>query len=309
MVNPLRFTPGSDPTEMIDAWLARPALRAMVEAYGGEWPDGSLLSRLEQLVEFSAVWDLRGGSSRLGINVASGPGRADRTLGWAQDLGLIQFAAPTRREVDAVLVLGGLVTGCVSRVEYLRDLLADGLVSTAHIALLGSFRGLQDQERSLVDEFAPGAETEVDVLMALAAHLDARPTEWELTVTGNPASAGALTELVGRRGGRPQTWLLAARSSDPDRRSANTADTYRLAADHLKFAAGTRLLIVTNQIYAFFQHWDAVRVLGLPFDVDLETIGTPPSSNRRTFGPEWYAQEVRSTLRSARDLAKAWTAR
>jgi hypothetical protein len=145
--------------------------------------------------------------------------------------------------------------------------------------------------------------------MALAAHLDPRPAEWELTTTGDPIAAPALAELVGHRGEQPQTWVFAARSSDPEHRPANTADTYRQAARHLAFGDGTRLLLVTTHIYATYQHWDAVRVLGLPYGVELETIGTPPSASRRVFTPDWYAQEVRSTLRSARDLAKAWAAR
>ncbi len=309
MTTPLSYEPGSDPTEMINEWLARPALRAMVEAFGGEWPEGGLETRLERLVEFSGVWDRRGGNSRLDITADSGlTERASQILGWAAELGLVDVAEPTRRDHDAALVLGGLVTGCVSRVEYLADLLKSGRVRAERIALLGSFRQLQDQEQELVDEVAAGAATEVDVLMALAAHLDPRPAEWELTTAGDPVAAPKLAELIGHRGEHPETWVFAARSSDPDHRPANTADTYRQAARHLEFGAGTRLLLVTTHIYATYQHWDAVRVLGLPYGVGLETVGTPPGASRRVFTPDWYAQEVRSTLRSARALATAWAA-
>ncbi|WP_308816395.1 hypothetical protein [Pseudonocardia alni] len=307
MTPPLRYQPGSDPTEMIEEWLARPALRAMVEASSGTWPSGGLQSRLDQLVEFSSVWDRRNGDSRLAITATERSyGQSEQVLGWAAALGLVDVAAPSGRDVDTALVLGGLVTGCVSRVDYLRDLMKNGRVHVEQIALLGSFRQLQDQERELADEVAPGATTEVDVLMALGADLDPRSASWDVTSTGDPVTDPRGAELAVHRGEQPSTWVFAARSSDPGARPANTADTYRQAASALRFGAGTRLLLVTTHIYATYQHWDAVRVLGLPLGVELETIGTPPGASRRVFSSDWYAQEVRSTLRSARALVMAW---
>lgn len=309
MVAPsLTYSPRSDPAAAVEAWVERPALRQMIEAFGFEWPAGDLSSRLEQLVDLSAVWDRRSGRSRLEIDDAGlDVELKSRLVGWAGELGLVDGAPPSAAHHDIVLVLGGLVTGCVSRVKHLADLIGRGEVRVPRIALLGSFRELKEAELALAGEVAPGARTEVEVLMAMADSLQPGGGRWHSEQRGDPLADPARAELVAGRGEDPQVVAFAAASGAPAERPANTADTYRQVATHLRFTAGTRVLIVTTHIYATYQHWDAVRILGLPYGVELETVGTPPAVSRRAFTPAWYAQEIRSTLRSGRDLVKART--
>src|SRR5262249_36171874 len=99
--------------------------------------------------------------------------------------------------------------------------------------------------------------------------------------------------------------LYAAKSGDPEQRAANTADTYRQFAADVNLGPQSRLLLITTHIYAPYQHMDAIRVLGLPTGVDIETVGLPPALSPRSFSAAWYLQEVRSTLRSAQLLLAA----
>lgn len=295
---------GDDPVEDVAEWAHRPALRELVELFGGTWPTGTLAEVLAYLVEFSNVWDLRGGGSRLDIAAdAWDDDRIKRVEYLAGQLGMTDPAAPTGGAYDVALVLGGLVTGCISRAEFLAALVRENRVAPGRIALLGSFRELQEKERELADTVDANARTEVALLKTIAATTFPHPGPWETESEGDPATSPRLASLVAHRPSKPETWVFAARSSEPENRPANTADTYQQAAGRFSFTRGARLLLVTTHIYARYQHWDAVRVLGRPFDLDIETIGTPPGDpSRRTFDAPWYTQEVRSTLRSAKAL-------
>ena len=55
-----RTKPGEE-RALIEDWINRPALRKLVEAFGGTWPTGTLEEIVARLVEFSEIWDYRAG--------------------------------------------------------------------------------------------------------------------------------------------------------------------------------------------------------------------------------------------------------
>ncbi|MFF8971149.1 hypothetical protein [Streptomyces sp. NPDC014995] len=293
-----------DPLTWVRDWAAAPALRELVEMFDGEWPArGSLRERLASLEAFSDVWDRRRGGSRLAIAEDDGTLPGDRILALAEELGMVEPAPVTGGHFDRVLILGGLSTGCRSRAEYAAGLLGRGAFSADEVCFMGSFRTLLEGEHADAREFAPDATTEVGMLRALADVEFPSADPWSITVDGDPGTAPRLAELRGERPGKPGVRLYAARSSDPAR-NANTADTYRQFARDVRLDAA-RVLLVTTHIYAPYQHMDAVRVLGLPFHSEVETIGTPPQLSRRVFDAPWYLQELRSTIRAAHALVVA----
>jgi hypothetical protein len=299
------FIPGHDPLDGIRQFIANPALRELVELSDGIWPQkDSLREQVAALVDFSDVWDRRKGGSRLDIVATSDDqALADRILACAGRLGLVDPQPPRGGHYDWLLILGGLATGCRSRTEFVTGLMADGAVTTDRVCLLGSFRELHEAERADAADFAPQATTEVGMLQALAEHAFPSPAPWHTEVEGDPAGRPRQAQLAAHREGKPALSVYAARSSDVQR-NANSADTYRQFADDTTLAGG-RLLLISTHIYAPYQHWDALRVLGLPYRVELETVGTPPAISRRVFDSAWYLQETRSALRSAAALIQA----
>lgn len=301
------YNSGDDPLEGTRRWLADPALRELVDMFDGEWPaeGGSLRQRAAALSDFSTAWDFRGvGGSRLDIkSTEEVQALSGRILPLVQQLAIVEPPPLRGGDFDWVLVLGGLATGCRSRTEYVSESLASGAISTRQLCLLGSFRELLDGERADAAEFAPQAKNEVGMLQALADFEFPSSEPWRIQIDGDPEKAPREAQLAGHRDSKPALSLYAARSSDPGR-NANSADTYRQFADAVGLDGG-RLLLVSTHIYAPYQHWDAVRVLGVPHHVEVETVGTPPSASRREFDAAWYLQEVRSALRSAAALAEA----
>ena len=104
--------------------------------------------------------------------------------------------------------------------------------------------------------------------------------------------------------------VVGAPSSEPGVRRANTPDTYAWFGRELaKLAGGERILVVTSDIYVRFQHADAMRMLALPFDVEIHAVGIQPGDVdprlQQTFAPHNYLQEIRSTIRALRALHEA----
>ncbi|SCF03512.1 hypothetical protein [Micromonospora mirobrigensis] len=294
----------------VRAWIASPPLRTLVGHFGGDWPAGDVSAVLAALDDFSARhWDFRQGRERPDAREpALDPATARLVLAAADALGLVRPTPPARPGYAHLLVLGGLAHACLRRTAYAAQL-ARRVEVTGEVAVLGSFRTLSpDESRLLADVGIPGCATEVDVLDAgvRAAFGVDTPTREEGEDADHPHRAWSSRTY--HRPGLPPVRVLAAPSSEPDRRRAHTADTQRFWAEHVRLRAGDPVLMVTAPIYVPFQHCDALRTLALPYGCGIDTVGVDPESAapvpvpEPTLTPGRYLQEIRSAIRSLRAL-------
>jgi hypothetical protein len=295
----------------VQAWVCSRSLRGLVRHFGGDWPAGDLAEVLRFLDDFSARhWDFRRGRERPearepDLDLAT----ATLVLDTAAALGLVDPAPPARSAYAHLVVLGGLAHACVRRVAYAAHLLRAGLTVRGEVAVLGSFRPLSEWERAtLADAGLPADETEVDVLDTAVRRVFgvAAPAEQAGVDAGHPHHSWSSRTY--RPVGLPPVRVLAAPSSEPDRRRAHTADTQRFWAGHVRLAPGDEVLTVTAPIYVPFQHCDALRTLALPYGCDIDTVGVDPAVAdvavlpEQTLTPGRYLQEIRSAIRSMRAL-------
>lgn len=291
--------------DLVRRWLATPALRELIEGEGASWPAGSLATVVEELEHFSTTWDYRSGQSRLMFHDASESRTDDRAqlvYKAARDLGLLDSPTPTMVQPDCLIILGGLATGVEPRVRYAAELIDRGRISTGRVVALSSFRPLAEREQEAASRYAPTARTELDLIAAMTGLMFGANSNWTTTTEGEPLADSARAQEVRRWPGQPEIDIYAARSSQPDRRPANTIDTYQQFARDVVLEDGQELLIITSTIYRPYQHLDALRALG-SYGVTIETIGVPTSPESGSkHPPSAYLQELRSTLRSARAL-------
>ena len=104
--------------------------------------------------------------------------------------------------------------------------------------------------------------------------------------------------------------VAAAPSSRPDRARADTADAYAWFATKIaNLTPGQRILAVTTDIYRPYQQLAALRMLALPYGVEVETVGHVPAGVepvlRQPFSPARYLQEIRSAVQGCRALLAA----
>ncbi|MGV9214542.1 hypothetical protein ACTFTM_22000 [Micromonospora sp. RB23] len=298
-------------TPDVEAWVRSTPLRGLVRHFGGDQPPGDLAEALRFLDDFSARhWDFRNGRERPDAREPDlDPATATLVLDAAAALGLVHPVPPARSAYAHLVVLGGLAHACVRRVGYAKHLLRAGLTVRGEVAVLGSFRPLSEWERAtLADAGLPADETEVDVLDTAVRRVFevAEPTEQAGVDTGHPHHSWSSRTY--RPAGLPPVRVLAAPSSEPDRRRAHTADTQRFWAGHARLAPGDEVLMVTAPIYVPFQHCDALRTLALPYGCGIDTVGVDPAVAdpavlpEQTLTPGRYLQEVRSAIRSMRAL-------
>jgi hypothetical protein len=296
----------------IHRWISSEPMAALVTEHGGTLPDLGTGELLAWLDDFSGEhWDFRKHGNVERDQVRAPEFTADAAAlirAAATALNLAGAAHPPHRAYDHLLVLGGLGPACLQRTEYAARLIRDGVVTVPAAAALGSFRPLTP------------AETALPVLADAAYEVDAMDTGIrEGFGFGKPvlceASSAAVDNTawevrIHREPGRPDVHVLAAPSSDPDRRRANTADTYEFWARRVSLTPADRILVVTSPIYVPFQHSDAIRMLALRHGCGIDTIGFDPA--RATVpmtpgatSPDRYLQEIRSGILSMRRLHSA----
>ncbi|MFC8619998.1 hypothetical protein ACFT9M_26795 [Micromonospora purpureochromogenes] len=292
------------------AWVESPPLRALVARFGGEWPTGDLTAVLAGLDDFSARhWDFRGGRERPEAREPTlDPTTAALVLTTAEALGLVRPVRPAHPRYAHLVVLGGLAHACLRRVAYAAHLVRHGPTVDGEVAVLGSFRPLSEVERAVLAGAGIAADTEVDALdAAVRAVLGvAAPDEEDGHDAGHPHHSWSARTY--RSDGLPPVRVLAAPSSEPERRRAHTADTQRFWAGHVRLSPGDALLMVTAPIYVPFQHCDALRTLAVPYGCAIDTVGVDPALPdlvrlpEPTLTPGRYLQEIRSAIRAMRAL-------
>ncbi len=315
----------SEPAELagaIDGWVRSPALRVLVAEFDGAFPEGEPLDALlAWLEEFSTRWDYRAGNERnLVASPRFAPATRKVTLAAAEALGLIGSGTPRHPSgeecslhYDDVLILGGLVRACLARPLHAAKLLTDGTVEADRVTALGGFRAIAGDEHGLVEKVLGDQEQIADEFHAMQAGVrNAFDIVWPGQERGEHSDVvGAswrVTDLTTTTG--LPVRVVAAPSSEPGVRRANTPDTYVWYATELaRLQPGQRLLVVTTEIYVPFQHADALRMLALPYGVQVDVAGVDPGKAhpalRQIFEPHNYLQEVRSTIRALRALYRA----
>ncbi|UNO39191.1 hypothetical protein [Streptomyces sp. MST-110588] len=312
-------TPAADAA----AWTLSPPVRALIEAFAEDGRDRALLNdldagagstaeRLARLDRFSERWDTRQGRER---NQAGQldltPAQRALVHAAAKALGMCDDPGPRLRHYDHVLILGGSIRGCLARPAHAAHLIRSRRVLAGHITALGGHRPFVGDESALAA--AAGVPWLTEEFAALDhgtrrafALGEPESTEGETS----PLPGGAWSVRRYRAAGIPPVHVVAAPSSAPAERRADTADTYAFFSERLAgLRPGTRLLLVTASINVPAQHVAALRMLALPHGAVVDTVGNlprsvPPALARRFTATE-YLLEVRSTIRALYRLVLA----
>ncbi len=314
--------PGPGLLDQIAGWCAGPPIARLLESFGDPEQNLSelLLSAktdlpgyLARLDAFTDRWDTRQGRERnaadeLPMTLA----QTKLVLSAARALGLRDPGSPEYAEYDYVLVLGGLVRACLARPDYAARLLNQERTRAGALVALGARRPLSGDEPGLAAEAGlrspvEGEFGEFEVLdqgVRRALQLG-DPVDVVRTRSTEPFGGSEVRTYQASSGLR--VVVASAPSSEPGKRRADTADTYRWFAENLAhLEAGQRILAITTDIYRTSQHATALRLLALPYGVEVDTVGHVPARSepavRQAFSPTKYLLEIRSTVRALRAL-------
>lgn len=283
-------------------WIGQPALRRLVEAEGGHWPEGSLEEQVEALHDFSARWDFRGGAERLEIESTSLKQHDDSLLTDAAELGMTAADRPASDRYDHALVLGGTALASIYRLRRLYELREEGL-DIGQVAVLTALREVGEPELQIVRErpeiariVEQSPQTEFDVMVRATELFSRSSSSVERTANPNPNLESAQAQIG-------DAVVLAAPSAEPGRR-ANSRDNYNVYANQIGTADS--VLVVTSSIYLPYQFFIALQALGWDQPRTIEAVGFPPEWMQGILtSPQNALQEVRSALFGALNTLRA----
>lgn len=304
---------------VIDDWAGSEVLATLVDAFGGSVAGRRGAELLDWLDRFSAVhWDFRGGVERnLAPLVALPTGVERLVLDSAPVLGLAGPYPLRHAGYDTVLMTGGMIRAEIVKPRFARELLASG-IGAKSVVFLGGFRAFSGDELELAPIFGVHGDNEFDAME--------RGMDLAFGPLGDPvvAASGSDADPGGGRGNgdwRVCEWakdglvlrVVAAPSSDPVRRRANTVDTYRFWADRVRGPVERSVLVATTPIYVPYQGAGAVEILGVEHGLAVETVGASDSASdlgehSQVFLAQNHLQEIRSAIRALRSLRARLTA-
>lgn len=306
-----KFRPQAAAEEIL-GWISSPPMRALVEEYGGTLPSGDVSEMLAWLDAFSDQhWNFRKQGNVERDQVAAptfDPARTALVLAVATALRLVEPTDPPRATYDHLLVLGGLGRACLQRTEFAARLVREGVVAVGDVAALGSFRPLTEAETTLPGLADSRFEMDAMDVGVRSAFGLTEPVRCESS--DGPVTHRSWRVRTYRAADRPAVHVLAAPSSDPDQRRANTPDTYEFWAQRSSLRPTDRILVVTSPIYVPFQHSDAIRMLAARYGCGIDTIGFDPARTTVPLAPgatnpDRYLQEIRSGILSMQRLHQA----
>jgi len=291
----------------IDTWASSVPVDRLVESFGGTTGGREGRELLDYLGAFSAAnWDFRRGRERnLAGDAALTSAQSALVVELAPQLGLAGIERPTRAHYDTVLLTGGMVRAGIVKPRFVAGLL-DGGLSVNRVVFLGGFRSFGGDEHALAAQLGVDGDDEVFAML-----------------TGMRRAFGALGDPLVERGvadnphaswcdyswsaGGVRLSVVAAPSSEPAARRANTADTFRFWAANRRSAAERSVLVVTTPIYVPYQATGAVEVLGVEQGLAVETVGVDARASdlgalTQQFLPQHHLQELRSAIRAMQSL-------
>jgi hypothetical protein len=284
--------PPSDPEKIekaVAAWAESPALAELVRLEGAELPeDLDLSDLLAWLDEFSQRWDDGGDDESVLAGRSIDAVSEKITTAAFSALGLVKGGAKPKGSYDHVLILGGTAAAAIAH--------------PLHVAKLMG-RKKDPVEAPSVIAIAPSGQMdalEAGVRQAFA--LDAGP-EAQVADTGS----WSVRVYQGEPRLRLRIATMAPEGSSP--RPTWTDLLERISPELAQLQPGERVLVVASEVHTPAQHAEALRLLGIPNEVEIETAAVrasdldprlPGQPNRRA-----HLREVRSTIVALRRLLAA----
>lgn len=281
-------------------WIYSEPLRRLFRMF-----DGSQLAEkmgrnrdadIKEVHEFVQKWDFRGGKERWEVvNDSFVNDNKETIIAEAALLGMTNVTTP-QYEPDYILPLGGARMANYDRPVMARNVIDEYGYRNKNIVALSGTRPISDVERPYLEKYAPDdATTEYDAISAgLEKAFSLDDYEEEFMYNENPNLCSAVRKYK-KKYKDSLVYSLAAPSSDPSNRRANSYDTFKFLLEHFSIGKGEKLLLVTSCIYVPFQY---LKFMNLAIDrgFEVDCIGTDIAGSVSMSKASNYLQEIKSTV-------------
>ena len=250
---------------------------------------------------FAERWDYRLGKERWDvIDESFVLEHEGEIMECVRGLGLVGHVDPSL-EPDYILPLGGARNANNARPKMAKKVIDDYGWTDKRIVALSGTRPINDTERPYMKEYAPDVETEFDAIskgleLAFDVH---RFTEER--IDSDNINLCSVVRKYENDSLDNEIYSLAAPSSDPDNRRANSYDTFKYLLEKFDIGEGDKLLLVTSCIYVPYQRFRFMD-LAIENGFEVDCIGADPVDDFSLSKPSNYLQEVKATIDVIYDL-------
>jgi len=266
-----------------------------MDNYGNNFKDD-----LIKLHTFVQRWDYRKGQERWTVQDDSFIEENESIiLNSAKGLDLRDHVRPSV-EAEYILPLGG-----ARRANYVRPLMAKKVLNEFNwrdktIVALAGTRPINEIEKPFINDYAPYAATEYEAICSGVekAFEVSRYDEIEHD-DDNINSKSAVRQYESN--GNERIYCLAAPSSDPLVRRANSYDTFQFFLQTFGIKKEDRLLLVTSCIYVPFQLLKFM-MLAIENGFEVDCIGADPIDGYTLSKTSNYLQEIKGTVDAIYEL-------
>lgn len=299
----------------ISEWVHIPEFTELVRLFGGEdvdcFKNKSDREYIEWLHDFVKVWDYRkkqaGGGERWNVYDDEFVSRHESDIFRAAEImGLVNVTVPYR-EPDFILPLGGARMTNLERPKMARYIMDMEQWQGKTVVALAGNRPINEIEYPYLETYAPGAVTEFEAInKGMEAAFDLSPVYSErVTDNDNINLKSCIREYKDMYNGS-KIYSVAAPSSEPDKRRANSYDTFVYFLQSFNVRKGDRLLLVTSSIYVTFQLLKFME-LAFEYGFEVDCIGADTVSHGAAMSKASnYLQEMKSTVDASYTLLKSF---
>lgn len=286
------------------AWSKSEYMIKLISTFGGNVKEYISQDKtyIEWLYEFVNTWDYRkkqsnGGERWTVYDDNFVTENEILIMEAAESLGMISRLSPGF-EPDYILPLGGARRTNLERPQMAKKIIDKNIWKNKEVIALAGMRPISEIEKPYIKEYAPGALTEYEAICkGLEMSFDIADDGFmEQTKTEGAINSQSIVRKYNRKYNGTTVFSLAAPSSEPDKRRANSYDTFMHFLDKFNVSKGSKILLVTSSIYVPFQ---LLKFMGLAIEHELmvDCIGTENMATTNNFSrPSNYLQEIKSTV-------------
>ena len=293
----------------LSKWVYSAELSDLIGLFGGadllKSYSGNIKEDINMLNEFSTIWDYRKGKERWEVKDESFViDNRQYIMERIEGLGLLDITKPVITP-DYLLPLGGARLSNYDRPQMARKVADEFNLKNKYIVALSGARPISEIERPFVDEYATDAKTEYEAINAgLERAFNLKYYKEDKIDNDNINLCSAVRAYCDSYEGN-RVFSLAAPSTEPEVRRANSYDTFNYFLERFRVEKGSKLLLVTSCIYVPFQLLKFVD-LAIEGNFEVDCIGSTVINTAKFCKPSNYLQEVKATLDAIFVLSKMY---
>lgn len=263
--------------------------------------DKSCIDRLWEAVQ---IWDFRGGSERWNIKTDDPRIENNKVLieRASRDLGLMDTTETVIDDPDFILPLGG-----ARMTNYETPLKARSLIETLDLrgvtaAGLSTERPAAERDKPYYEQYAFAEATEFEAMCCgMKKVFDLTDGYTGSRVSDENPYLCSEKRLFDKKFRGGMIAALSAPSSEPEKRRANTIDTFRYFLEVFDVREGSEIILTTNCVYVPFQMMKLMKV-ALEKNIRIDCVGVKAKECIPSGKHARYLQEIKAAIDAIHDL-------